>query len=260
MPIMASASLAIINEVITLSDDDDEIIELAQVRMPWNIHAQSTSPSRETPGTAQTPISICDVDKNRHHVNQFGALFGHHLKPRTISPPFIPIPKSVAGVSHNKECLLPSGIDFYRVPPPPKISDHSQSKQQPNIEQFNKNSTELMGAAHPLSLHCFVTYQMTEGVEIRPALIVEAIMNAPFINDWREKRAARKIFSLIDKRKYQVDLVVWQKLILIFTRLKSVNDVFKLMKKAKLQYSEYFPPVETVDALVSFAAIQQNPN
>ena len=79
-------------------------------------------------------------------------------------------------------------------------------------------------------------------------------------------------------------------LILIFTRLKSVNDVFKLMKKAKLQYSEYFPPVEvmvfffslfnfvsaylinymnlfsflfvkqTVDALVSFAAIQQNPN
>ena len=46
MTIMASASLAIINEVITLSDDDDEIIELAQVRMPWNIHAQSTSPSR----------------------------------------------------------------------------------------------------------------------------------------------------------------------------------------------------------------------
>jgi len=82
---------------------------------------------------------------------------------------------------------------------------------------------------------------------------------------------------------------VWQKLILIFTRLKSLIDVFKLMKKAKLQYSEYFPPVEviviifslfnlvstylinymnilsflcvkqTVDALVSFAAIQQNP-
>ena len=65
-----------------------------------------------------------------------------------------------------------------------------------------------MGAAHPLSLHCFVTYQMTEGVEIRPALIVEAIMNAPFINDWREKRAARKIFSLIDKRKYQVNVVL----------------------------------------------------
>jgi len=65
-----------------------------------------------------------------------------------------------------------------------------------------------MGASHPLSLHCFVTYQMTEGEEIRPALIVEAIMNAPFINDWREKRAARKILSLIDKRKYQVNIIL----------------------------------------------------
>ena len=42
--------------------------------------------------------------------------------------------------------------------------------------------------------------------EILPGSIAETIMKAPFIDDWREKRAGRVIFSLIDKKKYRVNI------------------------------------------------------
>ena len=56
----------------------------------------------------------------------------------------------------------------------------------------------------PHSLHYFLSHQLKESEEVLPSTIVDAVMEAPLTDDWREKRAARKVFSLIEKGKYRV--------------------------------------------------------